>query len=118
MDAAYSRWVRTGNMEDLSKFRQARYTARRAIRKAKNDWFQKKASEVEGEWFGGKKVWKAIREMQCGCRDLLPCRTAVIDDEEGVPFSSKEAQQLRWRRHYFKVLNLRSQFEEEVLETV
>ena len=54
-NAAYSRWVRTVIMEDLSKFRQARCTARRAIRKAKNEWFQKKASEIEGERFGGRK---------------------------------------------------------------
>ena len=49
---------------------------------------------------------------------LIPCRTPVIDDEEGVPCSSKEAQQLRWKRHFLKVLNLRIQFEEEVLVSV
>ena len=61
---------------------------------------------------------KALSEMQHGCRGLLPSRTVGNDDEEGVPCSSKEAQQLRWRRHFFKVLNLSSQFEEEVMETV
>ena len=75
-NAAYSKWLGTGNTEDLSKFRQARSTARRAIRKAKNDWFQEKDNEIERERFGGKKVWKAIREMQCGRRGLLPCRTS------------------------------------------
>ena len=34
-NAAYSQWIRTGNMVDLSKFREVRSTARRAIRKAK-----------------------------------------------------------------------------------
>ena len=53
-------------MEDCSKFMQGRSKARRATRKAKNDWFQEKASEVEGERFGEKKVWKAIREMWHG----------------------------------------------------
>ena len=31
---------------------------------------------------------------------------------------SKEAQQQQWRRHFSKVLNLRSQFDKEVLESV
>ena len=62
-------------MEDLSKFRQARSTARRAIRKAKNDWFQEKANEIEREKFGGKKVWKAIREM---CNALVLCSYHVF----------------------------------------
>ena len=66
-NAAYSRWLGTGRTEDLSKFQQARSTAKRAIRKAKNDWFQEKAREIERE-----KVWKAIREMKHGCRGLLP----------------------------------------------
>ena len=52
-------------------------------------------------------------------QELLPCRTAVNNDEEGVPCSSKEAQQQWWRRHFTKVFNrLRSQFEEKVLESV
>ena len=34
-NAAYSRWVRTGNMVDLSKFRVVRNASRRASRKAK-----------------------------------------------------------------------------------
>ena len=71
-NAAYSRWLGTGRTEDLSKFRQARSTANSAIRKAKNDWFQEKAREIERERCGGKKVWKAIREMKHGCRGLLP----------------------------------------------
>ena len=49
------------------------------MRKAKNTWFQEKAEEIERERFGGKKVWKAIRDMHaerkkgvdsfqnCGC---------------------------------------------------
>ena len=53
-NAAYSRWLGTGTMEDLSTFRQARSIVRRVIRKAKNDWFQEKASEVERE----REVWR------------------------------------------------------------
>ena len=41
-----------------------------------------------------------------------------IHDEKVVPCSSKDAQKLLSRRHFSKVLNLRSQFEEEVLESV
>ena len=53
-NAGYSRWLGTGRMEDLSKFQQARSTAKRAIRKAKNDWFQEKAREIEREVWGGR----------------------------------------------------------------
>ena len=115
---AYSKWLGSKRAADLGKFRQARSVARRAIRKAKNDWFQGKAEEVEKERFGGKKVWKAIRDMQRGRRGLLPCRAVTINDEKDVPCSGKEAQQQRWRRHFTSVLNIRSEFKEEMLESV
>ncbi len=117
-NAAYSKWLGTKSVMDLSRFRQARNAARRAIRKAKNDWFQDKATSflityntvkgIETERFGGKKVWKAIRDMQRGRRGLLPRRNAVIQDEMGEPCNDKNAQQQRWRRHFTKVFNIRS----------
>ena len=68
----------------LRRFREARGTARRAIKEAKNTWFLRKAEEIKRERFGGKKVQKAIRDMQQGRRGLLPSRSAVIYDEEGA----------------------------------
>ena len=55
---AYSRWLGTGRQEDLTKFREARGIAKRAVRRAKNIWFQRKAGEIEREnFFVGREVW-------------------------------------------------------------
>ena len=43
-----------------------------------------RAEEAEGEHFGGKKVWKCIRDMQHGHRGLRPSRVVSIEDEDGV----------------------------------
>ena len=77
-----------------------------------------KAKEVEGERFGGKKVWKAIRDMQRGRRGLIPSRAVSILDESGAVCESASAQHQRWRRHFTNVLNIRSQFDEEELDKV
>ena len=53
---AYSKWLGTGRQEDLSNFKEARCSARRAVRRAKNIWFQEKAEQIERERFGGTKV--------------------------------------------------------------
>ena len=84
----------------------------------KNAWFQGKAEEIERERFGGKKVWKAIRDMQQGRQGLLPVKTAVIYDEDRAPCSSRVAQHRRWRRKISEVLNIRSDFDAEVLQTM
>lgn len=62
--------------------------------------------------FGGKKVWKCIRDMQYGRHGLVPSRLATAVDEEGNPCTTVEAQQLQWRRHFINILNIQSQFNE------
>ena len=89
---AYSKWLGTERQEDLNKFKEARRNARRAVRRAKNIWFQEKAEQIERERFGGKKVWKCIRDMQRCRRGLLPVKAVTIEDEDGVPCTSTATQ--------------------------
>ena len=115
---AYARWLGSGMQIDLTQFREARGEARRAVWKAKNAWFPEKAEEVEREWFIGKKVWKCIRDMQRGRRGLLPSRVVTIHDSDGVPCVSTSAHYQRWRQHFTKVLNIRSEFDRSELDLV
>ena len=67
--------------------------------------------------FGGKKVWKCIRDMQYGRRGLVPSRLTTVVDEEGNPCTTVEAQQQRWRRHLnTNILNIQSQFNEDEIK--
>ena len=56
-------------------------------------------------------MWKCIRDMQHGQKGLLPSKTVVINDENGVPCSCPSEQQGRWRSHFSNVLNVESQFD-------
>ena len=40
---AYKKWLATKRMADLYRFKEARSVTRKAIRNAKNSWFQGKA---------------------------------------------------------------------------
>ena len=55
-NCAYTKWLASRKGDDLTRFKQARITAWRAIRTAKNSWFQEKEEEAEREGFRGKKV--------------------------------------------------------------
>ena len=61
---AYTKWLATSKREDLVQFKEARSLARKAIKQAKNTWFQAKADEAQRQRFGGKVVWKYTRDMQ------------------------------------------------------
>ena len=114
-NAAYSEWLGSGRQEDLMWFREVRLQARRAVKSAKDAWFLMKAKEIEGDKFGGKK---AIRDMQRGRRGLIPSRVVSIVGEDGNVCQSTSAQHQRWRRHFTKVLNIRSQFDQGELDRV
>ena len=58
-----------------------------------------------------EKVWKCIRDMQFGRRGRVPTRMVATCDENGEPYSPTAEQHQRWRRHFTKVLNMRSQFD-------
>ena len=117
-NAAYSKWIGTGNPEDLVVFKRARREAKWAVREAKNRWFQKKAAAVEEGQFGGKQVWNCIRDMQHGRRGRVPSRVVTIHDENDIPCVDVVSQHQRWRRHFTKVLNVVSPFDESVFDLV
>ena len=55
--------------------------------------------------------WKCIRDMQFGRRGSVPTKVVAIHDESGEPCSKPTEQHQPWRRHFTKVLNVRSQFD-------
>ena len=109
----YLKWLSTGKDGDLKEFRRARVEARQATREAKNAWFLRKAKEAQAGRNGGKIVWKCIRDIQRGRRGLVPVKCACVRDEEGNMCNTPKEQQERWRRHFAKVLNIQSQFDEQ-----
>ena len=55
-NAAYLRYVCLQRSEDHRKFKEARGSTKREIRRAKNRWFECEAQKVEKGIFGGKTV--------------------------------------------------------------
>ena len=113
----YTKWL--GSKSDCDKLRycEARRVARRAVRTAKNTWFQNKANEAQSVRFRGKKVWQCIRDMQRAHRGLIPTRSAMIRSEDGTPCTTTKAQHQRWRDH-FSILNTCSHYSPAELEKV
>ena len=63
----------------------------KAVKKAKNDWLQKKASEVEvAMLFGGsqRSMWKSLRELERSRVGLRPVRMRTIKKANGDPCES------------------------------
>lgn len=50
--------------------------------------------------------------------EVVPMRSAVVRDEDGVTCTTTEAQNERWRRHFYKILTVQSEFDLEELGRV
>ena len=112
----YAKWLSTGQTNDRRRFSEARAAARKAVRAAKNYWYQHKAKEAQQGRFGGKLVWACIRDMQRCRRGLRPIRSTTVKDENGSPCVTTTSRHQRWRRHFTSVLNIQSHFTLAVLE--
>ena len=68
--------IRTNS--DRQRYVLQRRKVTKAVKKAKNDWLQEKASEVDVAMLFGsshRSMWKSLRELQWGSVGLRPVRT-------------------------------------------
>ena len=64
----YTNWLSSGKARDRKRIVKMRSDTRRAIRQARNAWFQSKAAEAQRGRHGGKVVWRCIRDIQLARR--------------------------------------------------
>ena len=118
--AVYNRWVVSGLHHDHVQFKVVRSKAPAAIRRVKNQWLTDLASQADigREARSGNSVWSAIRNIQRSFRGLRPSPSAAVQDATGLLCISKEAQITRWHQHFQKVLNVESQYNADVLDSL
>ena len=113
----YRRWVASGLRSDYLAFADARRQARGAVRSAKENWIASHAAFVESVRFSGRHAWSAVREIRRCLAGLPPRPICSIKDENGNPCLSRDSQTARWH-HFTRVLNLPSQFDEDVVQSI
>ena len=76
-----------------------RRTVAKAIKRAKNDWYQWKVREVEDKVMQGVGAWKGIRDIQRGRAGLLPSGPKAIKNLDGQ-FGLLQQTVQRWKQHF------------------
>lgn len=100
----FQRWLRSGRNSGRQKYVLQRREVTKAVKKAKSDWLQEKANEVEVAMLSGgshKSMWKSLRELQRGRVGLrVRTRTTCIKKANGDPCKSVEESVNRWQEHF------------------
>lgn len=116
----YNKWVQSADASDEAAYKAARSRARAEVRRAKNRWLMDLAAkaEVGRKSYHGDTVWSSIRTIQKSFQGLRPSTATSIRSEDGDVCTSTEAQRDRWHEHFSRVLNIESQFDCDVLESL
>ena len=106
---------------DRQRYVLQRREVTKAVKKAKNDWLQEKANEVEVAMLSGgshRSMWKCLRELQRGRIGLRPVKTRTIKKANGDPCESVEESVTHWQEHFCQVLNVQSRYVEDTVSSV
>jgi len=84
-NALFTQWLQSWCHRDRQRYVELRKTVTAAVRKAKNDWFQQKAKEIEGKVMKGLvgDAWKYIRDIQSGRAGLKPTKPKAVRKLDG-----------------------------------
>jgi len=83
---------------DRQRYVEIRRIVTAAIRKAKNDWFQQKAKEIEGKVMKGAvgDAWKYITDIQRGRAGLKPTKPKAVRKLDGTLCTTPVESLQRW----------------------
>ena len=80
-----------------------------------DEWVCKVAQEGEKATKDGRTRWKSIRKLQTAHRGHRPTRQMTVLKENGELTASPEEVRTRWHNHFEKILNIPSEYKEEVI---
>ena len=90
----------------------------REVKRAKNNWFQQKAREVERGMNRGKGAWKGLREIQKGRAGLRSVKSSAVKHLDGTKCVGQDNTLQWWHEHFELVLNVNSSFDKNVFQSV
>ena len=112
---AHQRVLQSNTIADRKEFRRHQRLVKRAVDKAKEDWICRVVKEAEAAVKDGRTRWDRVRRLQqaqAGRRSIKP---STVWKEDGTLTQGNEEVTRRWSQHFLKVLNIPSEYREQVI---
>ena len=114
-------WLNSGKSTDRKEYVALRKEVATAIKKAKNDWLQKKAKEIESKMqsgTSGRGVSNSLKDIQKGQAGRRPIILMAVRKTNGEICKEPEETLNRWQEHFNTLLNISSDVPQEVLDDI
>ena len=110
--------LQKGTRSARRKFRETQRSVARAVCRAREDWIERVSAEAEKCETAGGAQWRCIRRLQSLHLGRQPARVTSVVDEQGNTLTTSADIQNRWFRHFGNVLNVESQFDAGIVESL
>ena len=103
------------------EFHKCQLVFKPAADKASEDWILKVANEAESaisNLYKGNVQWECMKRLQVAYHGHKPLQVNTIVDENGNILSNHSDVCARWQHHFLNVLNVPSNFQEDVMNSV
>ena len=113
---ALCRFLQSGTTAHKKEFRRHQRVVKKAVDEAKEMWISRVVREAERAGRDGKQRWTSIRKLQmahAGRRSVRPTR---LYKRDGGMTSGPEDVKMTWQEHFSRILNISSQYRQEVLD--
>ena len=107
--------LRSNTVANRKKFRRHQRSVKRAVDKAREEWICRVAREGEAAVKDGHARWDSVRGLQQAHAERRPTRPTAVMKEDGALTQGEEEVTTRWYQHFVKVLNILSEYRDEVI---
>ncbi len=107
--------LQANSITNRREFRKRQRVVKVAVDAAKEEFVCRTACEAEKAIMDGRTRWGSIRKLQmthAGCRPIKP--SAVLK-ENGDLTNGPDEVKARWQRHFTNILNVPSEYRDEVI---
>ena len=115
---AHRKMLQSNSIQSRKEFRRHQRRVKMAVHEAKDEWVRKVALEGAEASKDGKTRWKSIRKLQTAHSGRRPTRQTALLKENGDLTASPEEVTARWHGHFTKILNIPSEYKDEVIDEI
>ena len=103
-------------MSAKKEFGRCQRKVKCAVDAAKEEWICRVPGRAEKAKKDGHQRWTCVRQLQMAHQGRRPCRPTALVRDNGEMTTSPEEVRQQWHQHFSRILNVTSEYCQEVID--
>jgi len=117
-NACRKRMLQSDILSVRREFCECQHAVKAAVDKARKNWILKVANQVESVMSKGEVYWESMKKLQAVYHGCKPVWVSTAVDENSCMLTNHSDVCARWQHHFLNVLNVPSNFQEDVVNSM